>query len=176
MNRFIDKDYTNDELVDLGKQKLYNKEYSIGLSLLNEAYKNGSGKAAYELYICYRNGIGTEINIMNSLFFEEEAAKLGYYKAQENLAKRMLLSNDKTMKILGKSWLKKARENNSVFAMLLYVVTNYKDNNIEVKHYLNKLIELKYNVGYFIDSSNKEECIELLNKYNICDYINIDEL
>lgn len=173
MHFYIEEELTNEQLVEKGKKLLEQKQYRIGLAYLHEAYMNKDAIAAYELAICYNEGIGVDINVLESFFYEEESAKLGYLLAQEEYAKRLLRRDKKNVNI-ARYWLRLASLQNSVYSLFLYSYLCYTRGSIEeTNKYLKVLEEMGFNIeGLF--SKISEENKDILCKLELDEFINIE--
>ncbi len=175
MDRYLDRDYSNEELVKIGKELLEKGNYKLGHTYLNEAYMNKDGIAAYELAICYNEGIGVEIDILESFFYEEEAAKYGYLLAQEELAKRLLRKSKKNV-IVARYWLRLAALQNSVYSLFLYSLFCYKAKSyVEAQKYFDILTNMGYDVDGFLSKKNNT-VKDILYELEINEFINLEEI
>lgn len=175
VERYLEEDYSNEELVKKAKELIELGNYKLGLIYLNEAYLNKDGVAAYELAICYNEGIGVEIDALECFFYEEEAAKYGYLLAQEELAKRLLRKSMKSV-IVARYWLRKAALQNSIYSLFLYSLLCYKaDSILEANKYFDILEKMGFDIKGFLSKKNNI-VKDLLYKLEIDEFINLEEI
>lgn len=134
---------TNQELIDLGKS-YFNENPRLGLACIYHAYLRHDAKAAYEVSLCYYNGIGTDSSVMEGSFYEEEAARMGYVIAQRKIANRLITFKDDVSLKLAMYWLRKAADQEDIEDIYNYglfcLEYGYK---LEAKKFLNKIIDYK---------------------------------
>ena len=178
-----DQGYNIDDF-DTGLELLDNEDYENAIIYLTRCANNDNSQAQYELGRLFKEGLGTEKNIVKAKEYLMKAYKNGFkraglllrelrYEENKNLSKDVDMDFENKISDLGfiidipKNWVKLDPKNKNCFdAVAIDSFDGYVIFNIKMQVFL---IEIPENMSYCVDLervANNMGCIESVNFNN----------